>query len=83
MLLVTVLATLVTFAIFLFFGILLMATLNLIRGGGMSMAYAYRYVAAPVAALALVIALVIAIRNEIFDYRQARAADSQGRSLVA
>ena len=81
--LITFLATLVTFAVALFFGIASMVLLSLIRGGSVNMANAYRHVAVPAAALALVIALLLATRNEVREYRQASAAYLRRRSRAA
>lgn len=82
-LLITGLCTLVTFAAALFVGIAAMALLSLFKGGGVNMANAYRHVAVPIAAVALVIALLLAARNEIREYRRARAAYLRQRSPAA
>ena len=81
-LVITALVTLVSFAVALLAGITGFAVLSLLRGGAVNMANAYRHVAAPVAAVALVIALVLATRNEVREYRLARAAYQQ-QSRVA
>jgi hypothetical protein len=81
--LITVLATLVTFAVGLFVGIASMALLNAIRGGGVNMANAYRHVALPAASVAMVIALVLGARNELLEYRNACAAYLHQHSRAA
>lgn len=71
---VTILATLLTFAVSLFLGIAGIVLTGVIRGGGVNVAHAYRHVALPIALVALVLAFVAALSEEIKHYRRARAA---------
>jgi hypothetical protein len=71
---ITILATLTTFAVALFLGIAGIVLAGLIHGGGPHMASAYRHVALPVAGAALVIAFLVSLVNEIRYYRRVRAA---------
>ncbi|MFB3917187.1 MAG: hypothetical protein ACE14M_10690 [Terriglobales bacterium] len=67
---VTFLATIVSFAVALFFGIVTILLVAMIRGGAaINMSYAYRYVAFPVAVGVLVLAFISAL---IFEVREAR-----------
>jgi ABC-type branched-subunit amino acid transport system permease subunit len=72
--LITGLVTVVAFALALFAGIAGLALANLFRDGAINMSHAYRSVALPVAAVALVVALVAASRYEIRQYRRQRDA---------
>lgn len=69
---ITFLATIVSFAIALFFGIVTILLVAMIRGGPLNMAYAYRYVAFPIAVCVLVVAFVVALIYEIRTARRLR-----------
>jgi hypothetical protein len=69
-LLIAALAALLSFAIALFFGIIGVVVINLIRGGGTSLTAAYRQVASPVALIAFTTALVASLVFEIRHYRR-------------
>ena len=70
---ITVLTTLLTFAIALFFGITGIMLVAMIRGGAVNLTAAYRHIALPIAAIALLIALVVNLIVEVRYYRHARA----------
>ncbi len=71
-LLITVMATLICFAVALFFGIVGFGFANL-AGRSVSMGGAYRDVGLPVAVVGFVVAAVTAFRSESRRYRRARA----------
>src|ERR1700724_2393100 len=71
--LVTVIITLLSFAVSLFLGILAIIIGSSLRGGAPNMAMAYRHIAAPVAVGGGVIALLSALVIETRHYRQAKA----------
>lgn len=71
---VTVLVTLLAFAVALLLGIVGMALANAVHGGGISMAHAYRNIALPVASGVLILAFVAMLTLEIKQYRRQRAA---------
>ncbi|HZR58742.1 MAG TPA: hypothetical protein VFA74_17870 [Terriglobales bacterium] len=70
--LATVIATLLSFAVSLFLGILGIVIGSRLRGVPANMAMAYRHVAAPVAICVGTIVLASAIVMEVRHYRQAR-----------
>jgi hypothetical protein len=72
-LLVTVLSTLLSFAVTLLLGILGIVIGARLHGTVPSMTNAYRYIAVPAAAAVGTIALVSAIALEVRHYRQGRA----------
>ena len=72
--LITGLVTIVAFALALLAGVVSLALFNLIRGGAVQMAGAYRQFAVPVAVLAFVVALVAASVYEVRLYRRRREA---------
>ena len=72
-LLITLLFTLLTFAVSLLTGILGVIVLARLKGTQPQLAVAYRSIAVPIAAVAGVIFLVLAIAMEIRHYRQTRA----------
>jgi hypothetical protein len=72
-LLTTLLLTLLFFAVSLLLGILIIVMRAEWRGVHPDLTFAYRYIAAPVAALAGAIVLVYVAFLEIRHYRQARA----------
>jgi hypothetical protein len=80
---ITILAALLTFAVALFLGITGIVLVDMIRGGGINLAAAYRHVALPIAIAALVIALIAALFTEIKHYRRALAAARTGYSRAA
>ena len=71
--LITLLFTLLTFAVSLLTGILGVIVLARLKGTQPQLAVAYRSIAVPIAAVAGVIFLVLAIAMEIRHYRQTRA----------
>jgi surface polysaccharide O-acyltransferase-like enzyme len=79
-LLVTVLLTILAFAVSLFLGIIGVLLGAKLRGGTPNMSIAYREVAIPVAAIVGVIVLVSAMVMEIRHYRQAKALKSIERA---
>ena len=72
-LLVTFVLTALSFAVSLLLGILGIVIGSRLRGVHPNMAFAYRHIAAPAAAIAGCIVLVSATTMEIRHYRQARA----------
>jgi hypothetical protein len=80
---ITILAALLTFAVTLFFGITGIVLVDMLRGGGINLAAAYRHVALPIAVAALVIALIATLVTEIKHYRRALAAARAGYSRAA
>jgi hypothetical protein len=70
--LVTVIVTLLSFAVSLFLGILGILLGAWMRGGAPNMAMAYRHIAAPVAVVVGTIGLVSAVVIEVRHYRQAK-----------
>jgi hypothetical protein len=80
---ITILAGLLTFAVALFFGITGIVLVDMIRGGGVNLAAAYRHVALPIAIAALVVALIVTLFTEIKHYRRALAAARAGYSRAA
>ncbi len=73
---VTFLATLLAFCIGLFFGIVGIVLIKMIRGAATpDMAVAYRYIALPIAIAALAATFVIALVYEIREYKQTRARE--------
>jgi hypothetical protein len=81
--LITALATLVTFAVGLFVGITSTALLNFIRGGEVNMADAYRHIALPAATVAMVVSFIMGARNELIEYRRACSSYLRGQSRAA
>ncbi|HWH58290.1 MAG TPA: hypothetical protein VN682_11705 [Terriglobales bacterium] len=72
-LLVTVVVTLLSFAVSLLLGILGVILAAKLKGGHANMTLAYRDVALPVAAMVGTIVLISALVMEIRHYRQAKA----------
>lgn len=72
----TFIGTLLTFAVSLLFAILGTVTVSALRGLHPDMRIAYRSIALPVAAIAALILLALAIGNEIRRYRQSRALNA-------
>ena len=71
--LITVLFTLLAFAVSLLLGILGTVIAAAVRGTAPDMKVAYRHVALPVAIIVALIALVSAVILEVRNYRQAKA----------
>src|SRR6266403_5004570 len=69
---VTMLLTLLSFAVTLLVSILTMVSAAAIRGTSPDMRFAYRHVALPVAIVVGAIVLVVTLAVEIRRYRQAR-----------
>jgi hypothetical protein len=70
---VTVLVTLLSFAVSLLLGILGIVIAARVRGIPADMSFAYRYIAAPIAALVGLIVMVLSVALEIRHYRQSKA----------
>jgi hypothetical protein len=70
--LVTIIVTLLLFAVSLFLGILGIIISSYLQGGAPNMAMAYRYIAAPVAVGVGAMVLVCSIVIEVRHYRQAK-----------
>ena len=79
-LLVTVLLTIIAFAVSLLLGIIGVVVGAKLRGGTPNMSVAYREVAIPIAAIVGVIVLVSAMGMEIRHYRQSKALKSIERA---
>jgi uncharacterized membrane protein len=79
-LLVTLVCTLLVFAVSLFVGIVGTVGVSRLHGTRPDMTVAYHYIALPAAAVAGVIVLVLALAMEIRHYRQAKALDSISRA---
>ncbi len=79
---ITLLATIITFAVALLCGIVAIAVANVARGGGIDMSHAYLHVAFPTAMVALVIAFCGALIVEVRHYRQERAAWREQRYIA-
>jgi uncharacterized membrane protein len=82
-LLVTFVLTALSFAVSLFLGIVGIVIGARVRGVTPHMAFAYRHIAAPAAAIAGCIVLVSATAMEIRHYRQNRALASIERTASA
>jgi hypothetical protein len=72
-LLATVLVTLLSFAVSLLLGILGIMIAARVRGVPADMSFAYRYIAAPIAALVGIIVMVLSVALEIRHYRESKA----------
>ena len=72
-LLATVLMTLLSFAVSLLLGILGIVISARVRGIPADMRFAYRYIAAPIAALVGIIVMFLSIALEVRHYRQSKA----------
>ena len=82
-LVVSVLIGLLTFAVFLFLGILGIALTGVIRGSSVNFTHAYRWVAFPVALGGFAIAFCWLLWREIGHYRRLLADFRQQRGLGA
>ena len=71
--LATILVTLLVFAVSLLLGILGIVIAARVRGAHADLSFAYRYIAAPFAAIVGAIVMVLAIALEIRHYRQSKA----------
>ena len=71
--LATVLICLLAFAVSLLLGILGIVIAAHVRGVPADLSFAYRYIAAPIAATVGAIVLILAIALEIRHYRQSKA----------
>jgi len=71
--LATVLVTLLAFAVSLLLGILGIVIAARVRGVHPDLSFAYRYIAAPFAAIVGAIVMVLALALEIRHYRQSKA----------
>ena len=73
----TFLITALSFAFALFFGIVGVLMVDIFRGGGVNMAYAYRHIAFPIALGVLCVAFVLSLMREIRNYRQRTRTESE------
>ncbi len=71
--LATVLLTLLAFAVSLLLGILGIVIAARVRGIPPDLSFAYRYIAAPIAAIVGAIVMILALALEIRHYRQSKA----------
>ena len=71
--LATVLLTLLAFAVSLLLGILGIVIAARVRGIPPDLSFAYRYIAAPIAAIVGAIVIILALALEIRHYRQSKA----------
>ena len=71
--LATILVTLLAFAVSLLLGILGIVIAARVRGVHPDLSFAYRYIAAPFAAIVGAIVMVLALALEIRHYRQSKA----------
>ena len=71
--LATVLLTLLAFAVSLLLGILGIVIAAHVRGIPPDLSFAYRYIAAPIAAIIGALVMILAIALEIRHYRQSKA----------
>jgi hypothetical protein len=71
---ITFLATVISFAVSLFLAIVTILLVNMIRGGGVNMAHAYRHFAFPIAMVVMVISFITALRLEVIEARRQRTA---------
>jgi hypothetical protein len=79
-LLFTFLITLLAFAVTLLLAIIVIVISSRLRGVSPDFAFAYRYIAAPAAAVAGTIMLVLSCGLEIRHYRQAKALSAIERA---
>jgi uncharacterized BrkB/YihY/UPF0761 family membrane protein len=79
-LLFTFLVTLLAFAVSLLLAIIGMMIYSRLRGAAPDFAFAYRYIAVPVAAVAGTIVLLLSCSLEIRHYRQAKALSAIERA---
>ncbi len=70
---ITVLLTLLSFVVALFFGTVGILLANIAHGGGINMTVAYRDIAFPIAIVIGAAVMVIALVSEVRRYRRARA----------
>ncbi len=78
-LLVTLLATLLTFAVTLFGSIMTVVIAAAVRGNNPDLRFAYRHIALPVAIVVGAIGLIISLAMEIRHYRQRKTLDGIAR----
>jgi len=71
--LATVVVTLLAFAVGLLLGIVGIVIASYVRGVPADLSVAYRYIAAPIAAIVGAIVMVLAIALELRHYRQSKA----------
>jgi hypothetical protein len=79
-LLVSLLVTILAFAISLLLGIAGLLIVSATKGGAVDMSFAYRHIAAPVAIVVGPIVLVLSLVMEIRHYRQAKTLASIERA---
>jgi hypothetical protein len=80
-LLVTIILTLLSFAVSLFLGILGTLVGAGLRGIHPNMTFAYRHVALPVASVAAAVVFVSAVIMEVKHYRRARVLDQMEQQM--
>jgi ABC-type dipeptide/oligopeptide/nickel transport system permease component len=74
-LLLTVLITLLAFAVSLFLAIVVIVLVAIFKGGAVDMAFAYRHIALPFALIVLCVTLLYMLLHEIRDARRCIAAE--------
>jgi divalent metal cation (Fe/Co/Zn/Cd) transporter len=79
--LLTIILTLLSFAVSLFLGIMGTLVGAKLRGAHPNMTFAYRHVALPVAGVAAAIVLVSAVVMEIRHYRRARVLEHMEQQM--
>jgi hypothetical protein len=70
---ITILITLLCFAVSLFLGIAGIVLVDMIKGGPSDLSLAYRHIAFPIAVGAMVIGFIITLVTEIKHYRRKKA----------
>ena len=76
---VTMLVTLLTFAVTLFGSITTVVIVGAVRGHNPDLRFAYRHIALPVAAVVGAIGLLVSLVMEIRHYRQVKALEGIAR----
>ncbi len=79
---ITVLVTLLSFAVALFLGIAGILLVGMIKGGLSDLSLAYRHIAFPIAMGAMVIAFVVTLVTEVKHYRRQRANYDEWRKAA-
>jgi hypothetical protein len=79
--LVTVILTLLSFAVSLFLGIIGTVLGAKLRGVPPNMTFAYRHIALPVTAVAAAIVLISVVVTEVRQYRRARVLDHMEQQM--
>ena len=79
---VTFLATVISFALALFFGIVTILLIAMLRGGAMDMTHAYRHVALPVALVVLVASFITSLITEMRGARRQKTEELRFRRVA-